>query len=306
MDWWQAVILGFMQGITEFLPVSSSGHLILVRDLIGVNDGSYLLFDVLLHVATLFSIAVALYKDILKLFRPPFKILGFIVLASIPAMITGFLLKPLIETAFDGPKYLCFFFLATAILMFGAELIGKRMSIRAFFVQAAASIRKRFLKKNSGLESQKETNEVLSAANAAEDNINEEPPLTDLKLKNVVGMGLMQAAAIFPGLSRSGSTLFGGIATGAKRSAAAKFSFFMSVPIILGAAVLSLADIVFPKDSVSTVMFEWHYILAMITAFVVGFFAIKLMLRLIAKADYKWFSLYLLVLSLITFFRYFL
>jgi len=276
MDWWQALILGITQGLTEFLPVSSSGHLIIARDLIGVGGGGYLIFDILVHVATLCAVAVVFLKDILKLFKPPFKILGFIALASIPAVITGFFLQSQIAEVFYDGTYLWIFFLFTAVLLFAAELIGKKTQITNCKVQIT----------------------------------NKDEFLAGLKLKHVVGMGLMQGLAVFPGISRSGSTLFGGIITKGKRETVAKFSFFMSVPVILGAALLEGIEAVASRGSgtaAAAAEIPWYgYALAMASAFIVGFFAIKLMLRVIAKADYKWFSLYLLALSAFTFFYYFL
>lgn len=247
MDIWQAIILGLTQGIAEFLPISSSGHLILVRRLMGI-EGEYLFFDVMMHVGTLFAIFVAFFKDILALFKPPFKTIGLIIVASVPAAIVGFLCNDLIGGIFSTGKYLCFFLMATAVLMLVTELVSKKRT--------------------------------------------ETKPLG---LKTAIAMGLMQGVGVFPGISRSGSTIFGGVVSGGDRKEVAKFSFFMSVPVILGSAVLELFDVSFAAV-------EWGCVIAgMLTAFISGLAAIKLMMKVIEKANYKWFGLYLAVISVLSF-----
>lgn len=242
-----------MQGLAEFLPISSSGHLVLAREIMGIS-GNYLLFDMLLHVGTLFAIFIVFFKDLLALFKPPFKTLGMIVLASIPAVIVGLVFDSQVEALFSGAKYICFFFLFTALLMLATEIIGKRVK---------------------------------------------EPK--EFTLKTALFMGVMQGIAVFPGISRSGSTIFGGTCAKTKREQVAKFSFFMSIPVILGGAVLELFDLG------GGAAVEWYCILGgMLASFISGLIAIKLMLKVIAKADYKWFSLYLLIVSVLTFVFYFL
>ncbi len=252
MNVWQAIILGLIQGIAEFLPISSSGHLILVRQLLGI-EGEYLMFDVMLHVGTLFAIFTVFFKDLIALFKPPFKTIGLIILASVPAVIVGLFASDLIDGVFQSGKYLCFFFLATAALMCATEFISKR------------------------------TKEVKP-----------------LGLKTAVFMGLMQGVGVFPGISRSGSTIFGGVAAKTERTEVAKFSFFMSIPVILGSAVLELVKVDFA-------VVDWlNIFVGMAVSFVSGLLAIKLMLKVIAKANYKWFGLYLFVVAVLTFIFLFL
>ena len=247
MKFWEAIILGLVQGLAEFLPISSSGHLVLVRELLGIQ-GEYLLFDVMVHVGTLFAIFIVFFKDILALFKPPFKTIGLIALASIPAVIVGLFLDDQIESLFSSGKYLCFFFLFTAVIMLLTEFLAKRTT--------------------------------------------ESKPLG---VKTAIAMGLMQGVAVFPGISRSGSTIFGGTVAKGDRAEIAKFSFFMSVPVILGSAVLQI----FKADFA---VIEWGNILiGMATSFISGLLAIKLMMKVIQKANYKWFALYLLVISILSF-----
>ena len=258
MEIWQALLLGLTQGLAEFLPISSSGHLVLMRDIMGVS-GNYMLFDIMVHVGTLLAVLVAFYKDILGLFKPPFKTIGLLALASIPAAIVGLLLNDTIEGFFSTAKYLCFFFLFTAALM----LVTEYLAVKRPYIERELPLRV--------------------------------APSVDVKAALL--MGGMQALALFPGVSRSGSTIFGGTVMRAKRTDVAKFSFFMSVPVILGSALLSIIDVA--KTGTTA---QWGVILAgMASSFVFGLLAIKLMMRLIEKANYKWFSLYLTVVAILSF-----
>ena len=119
MEIWQAIVLGLVQGITEFLPVSSSGHLIVCERWLGVEGG--LFFGVMLHVGTLIPLVAVYLKKILELFRPPFRKLGLLALASLPAALAGFLLGDWIDEVFFGGTYVIFGFLLTAVLLAAAE-----------------------------------------------------------------------------------------------------------------------------------------------------------------------------------------
>lgn len=258
MYWWQAMILGLVQGFTEFLPVSSSGHLILVRELMGLNDGSsYLLFDVMAHVGTLVAVVIVLYKPILELFKKPYKNLVMLIVATIPAVIIGFTCKDFIEKYFSTAKYLCFFFALTAVLMLVSELVAKR---------------------------------------------NKDPK--ELGWGGAVAMGLMQGIGVFPGVSRSGSTIFGGTVAGTDSKRIATFSFLMSLPVIAGSLLLSVIDV---AQSGAAAQVDWFgMFIGAASAFASGYIAVRAMLKLIAKANYKWFSAYLLVVAVLTFSFYFL
>lgn len=254
MKWFEALILGIVQGLGEFLPISSSGHLLLARDIMNL-EGNFLTFDIMLHVATLLAVFLVFFKELIALFKPPFKTIGLIIIASVPAVITGVVYALLDIEIFESAKYLCFFFLISAALMLACEIIGKRKKVNH-----------------------------------------------EINLKTAIAMGLMQSVAVLPGITRSGSTIFGGIAEGGERKSVAKFSFFMSIPIILGAAVFDLLGGTSGSENVEF----YCYVIGMAAAFLSGFFAIKFMLKLIAKANFKWFALYLFVLSIVTFFVYFI
>ncbi len=261
MVWWQAMILGLVQGFTEFLPVSSSGHLILVRELMGLNNGVNaqfnLMFDIMAHMGTLIAVVIVLFKPILDLFKKPFKRLAMLVVASIPAVIVGFTCKDYIEQYFSTAKYLCFFFLFTAVIMLVSEFLAKR---------------------------------------------NKSPQ--ELGWGGAVAMGVMQGIGVFPGVSRSGSTIFGGTVAGTDSKQVATFSFLMSIPIILGSLFLSVLD---AAQAGAMAQIDWFSIfIGAAAAFASGYFAVRVMLKLIAKANFKWFSLYLVVVAVGCFFGYFL
>ena len=258
MVWWQAMVLGLVQGLTEFLPVSSSGHLILTRELMGLNDGSsFLLFDVMAHVGTLVAVVIVLYKPILELFKKPYKNLVMLIVATIPAVVIGFTCKDIIEEYFSTAKYLCFFFAFTAVIMLVSEIVAKR---------------------------------------------NKNPK--DLGWGGAVAMGLMQGIGVLPGVSRSGSTIFGGTVAGTDSKKIATFSFLMSLPVIGGSLLLSIID-VGQAGALGSV--DWFSMfIGAATAFASGYIAVRVMLKLIAKANYKWFSLYLGIVAILTFSFYFL
>lgn len=258
MVWWQAMVLGLVQGLTEFLPVSSSGHLILTRELMGLNDGSsFLLFDVMAHVGTLVAVVIVLYKPIIELFKKPYKNLIMLIVATIPAVVVGFTCKDIIEEYFSTAKYLCFFFAFTAIIMLVSEIVAKR---------------------------------------------NKTPK--DLNWGGTIAMGLMQGLGVLPGVSRSGSTIFGGTVAGTDSKKIATFSFLMSLPVIGGSLLLSIIDVAQAGALASVDWFSMF--IGAATAFASGYIAVRVMLKLIAKANYKWFSLYLGIVAILTFSFYFL
>lgn len=255
---WQSIVLGTVQGLTEFLPVSSSGHLSLLHKLLGADFGGNELFvDIMLHVGTLFAVLVVMRKDILALFRKPFRTLLMLIVATIPAALVGYLCNDRIDDIFNGEGgllYLGLCFAVTAVMLIVCEVVSKRRKT-----------------------------------------------LYPLGWRSAVPMGLMQAIALFPGISRSGSTITAGVLSGAKREDVARFSFLMCIPIILGSALLSGYDLVKEPQAFSAVGTSGFIGIAfgIVFAAASGFLAIKFMLKIIAKADYKWFSLYLALLCVV-------
>ena len=260
MEIWQAIVLGLTQGLTEFLPVSSSGHLAFLMRVFGIQEGG-LFFSIILHLGTLVAVCAVYYKDIIELFKKPFKTLFFLVVASVPAAIVGFLLEDIVDEQLLGSTHLgiilAVFFTITATVLFTTEIIAKKRQ--------------------------------------------KELPLC---WRTVIPMGVAQAVAILPGISRSGSTICAGTIAGGKSEEVAKFSFLMSIPVILGSFVVSLAKGLYKGeiqqdfiDNGST--YGWCIALGFIISAVAGLIAIKVLLKLIQKANYKWFSVYLVLLAIV-------
>lgn len=262
MEIWQAVVLGLVQGLTEFLPVSSSGHLAFFQNVLNVSAQNAQFVSLVFHLGTLVAVCAVFFKDIITLFKKPFKTLGFLILASVPAVVTG-----LLAGVFDldywfydwewSAVILALCFLVTAAVLYITEVYAKSRQ------------------KN-----------------------------LPLCFKTVIPMGLAQAVAIFPGISRSGSTICAGILSGGKSGDVAKFSFLMSVPVILGGFVLELGKGLMDGSLAADVSAGGAtYGIAIALGFAVsaisGLFAIKVMLKAIKNANYKWFSLYLLVMALL-------
>lgn len=261
MEIWQAIVLGLVQGLTEFLPVSSSGHLSFFQNVLNVSTQNAQLVALIFHLGTLVAVCTVFFKDIVALFKKPFKTLGFIVIASVPAAIFGVIasLCDLDYWFYDwewSAVLLAICFLVTAAALFCTEI----------YVKGRQNV-------------------------------------LPLKLKVVIPMGIAQAIAIFPGISRSGSTICAGSFAGGKSEEIAKFSFLMSVPVILGGFVLELGKgVVDGSLQADFALGGTHYAVAIALGFVVsavsGLFAIKVMLKAIQKANYKWFSLYLVLLAI--------
>ncbi|MDE5897192.1 MAG: undecaprenyl-diphosphate phosphatase, partial [Clostridia bacterium] len=251
-----------VQGLTEFLPVSSSGHLSLLQRLLGfdLEGGSMTLVNVMLHVGTLISVCAVFWRDILALFKKPYRMLFMLAVATLPAGLVGLLFHSEIDALFAGESGLIFLavcFFLTAVVLLSAEFAAKRRKRHA-----------------------------------------------DLNWGNTLAMGFAQALALFPGISRSGSTIAAGTFAGAKPEKLAKFSFLMSVPVILGGFILEVKGLIFPAQGAALAV-GWNEAIGMLfgVAFAAasGYFAIRFMLGIIGKGNYKWFSFYLVLLSLTCF-----
>ncbi len=208
MDILQAILLGFIQGATEFIPVSSSGHLVLVPWLLGWSEPG-LVFDTVVHWGTLVAVLVYFWRDWWSLITawlrgllrwdwrdPQARLMWLLILGSVPAAIIGFFLESFFESLFGQPAWVSVFLLVTAGLLVLAEWLGRR------------------------------TRQVA-----------------DLRWRDALVIGLGQAAAIAPGISRSGATMSAGLFRGVERAAAARFSFLLATPVILGAGLLQLLDL---------------------------------------------------------------
>jgi undecaprenyl-diphosphatase len=241
MNYIWSLVLGILQGFTEFLPVSSSGHLVLVQSLIPGFSQPGVLFDVCLHFGTLFAV-LFFFKE--KLFKLSFKYILYIIVATIPAVIVGFFLKDYIHSLFSS-----------------VEVVGVALIVTGLL--------------NYLTYKHKEEKKSLD-------------------YKKSIFVGLMQAFAIIPGVSRSGSTIFAGVKSGLSSEDAAEFSFLISVPAIIGANILEIYSNWGEKINYIP------YIIGFIAAFVSGIFAIKLVLKFLEEKKFKIFAFYCLALGIIT------
>lgn len=261
MEFLSIIILGIIQGIAEFLPISSSAHLIIFRDLFGIGTGLSenlnLTFDLALHFGTLLSIAVFFFKDFINMITKGFtkgikddegKILWYLVIATIPAAIAGLLFEDVIENAIRGN----FLIIALAlgimgIIIYMADRIGKT--------------------KNS---------------------------IKKMSIKDAFLIGCSQVFALIPGFSRSGTTIAAGRTLGLNREDAAKFSFFLSAPVVCGALLLELLD----KTVWSLIIANLGtFILGIAISFITGLLCIKYLLKYLQKHNFKIFMIYRLILS---------
>lgn len=267
MEWWQAIILGLVQGLTEFLPVSSSGHLMIVRELTGVNAEGFLDFTVAVHFATVLSTLVVFWKVIWNLLKGVLKFkyndetdyaLKLIV-SMVPIAIVGFFFKDSVESLFgDSLTTVAVCLLVTAALLLFSELFTKKVHFEN--------------NHRNGIS-------YLQAF--------------------IVGLG--QSLAVAPGLSRSGTTIATGLVSGVKRENMAQFSFLMVLVPIVGEQLLDVLDMVKGDVAVDGGVGVFALIIGAVAAFFSGLFACKAMVALVKKASLSWFALYCAVVSIIIF-----
>ncbi len=242
----QSIILGIVQGLGEFLPISSSGHLIVIPWLLGWQEHT-LSFDVMLHAGTLFAVVIYFWKDWLGVLKGKF--LWYIILASVPGAIIGKLLEEKAETVFRNP------------LLIAGTMGGFAIIFYLF---------DRFSKKTRGLNALNLTDSIL--------------------------IGISQALAIVPGISRSGITIACGLGLRLNREASAKFSFLLSAPIIFGATVLKIKGIfVLANDGQQAVSLLLGFIVSAVT----GFLAIHYLLGYVKKHTFNIFVAYRILFSII-------
>ncbi|MGI6239678.1 MAG: undecaprenyl-diphosphate phosphatase [Christensenellales bacterium] len=249
----EAFILGMVQGLTEFLPVSSSGHLLILQRAFGLHaeGGGMLLLNILLHVGTLVAVLVVYRARILHMLRHPVQSeLKWLVVATIPAVIAALTIN--FDEAFEG-KFIVWSFYLTSLVLVVSGFIAEQ--------------RRRQKKQHK-----------------------------EVRWQDAAAMGVMQAVAILPGLSRSGSTIAGGLASGLTRKRAADFSFLMSIPAILGSVVFELKGIL-EMGAAGSAASPGAIIVGILSAMVFGFLAIKLMLWIVRRISLNWFALYTFLLG---------
>ncbi len=255
MSFWHALILGIVQGLTEFLPVSSSGHIELAKGVlkIPIEDGN-LLMTVVVHFATALSTVVIFRKDIAQIFKGLFQFknneqLQFslkIILSMIPAAFVGLMFDDIIDGFFEGQFMLVgFMLIITALLLYFADKA-------------------------------KNTNK-------------------DVSFLNAFVVGVAQAIAILPGISRSGATISASVLLGIDRSAAARFSFLMVVPLILGKMAKDVMSDEFTTVGIGTM----PLVVAFIAAFITGLFACTWMIALVKKSKLTYFAVYCVIVGIL-------
>ena len=269
MDWWQALLLGIIQGLTEFLPVSSSGHLMIFKELLGVDGEGFLDFTVAVHFATVLATIVVFWGAIWQLLKGFFQFkyndetdyVCKILVSLIPVALVGFLLKDQVDALFSGSlKQVAVGLCITALLLLVSDQVGKR-------IKAPKA---------------KDTRNGISYGQAA-----------------IVGVA--QAFAVGPGVSRSGSTIATGLLSGVKREVMAQFSFLMVLIPIIGEQSLDLLKVAMGKEVFGSGVGPVALIVGFVAAFFAGLFACKVMIAIVRKAKLTWFAAYCLLVALLIF-----
>ena len=260
MELIKAVVLGIVQGLTEFLPISSSGHLVIGSELLDFQEKG-IAFDVFLHLGTLLAVVLVFRKEILGMIVAPFLYLKgergdgvmhdlrwdlYVIISVLPAVVVGLFFKDTIEQMFSSLALVFVMLLVTGMLMVSSRYL-----------------------RSKGL---------------------------TLQGRHALIIGCAQAMAILPGLSRSGSTIFTGMALGLDRQLVARFSFIMSIPAILGSMVLQLGDLIENPPTSSAFI---NIAAGTGASALAGYFAIILLLDIVRRNRLEWFGYYCLLLGLI-------
>jgi undecaprenyl-diphosphatase len=286
MDWLQALILGIIQGLTEFLPISSSGHLIIGKEILGLEAADNIAFETVVHCATVLSTITILRKEIaillLKLFKlewnPETKYIGMILLSMIPVMVVGLFFKKNVEQLFgEGLTLVGAMLLVTAVLLALSSILPSVLT-DGTKVQKFKSSRFKFLYKlprPSGTPSKFEGDVVN---------------IKSIGWGSAFLIGIAQAVAVLPGLSRSGATIATGLLCGVKKEEVAKFSFLMVLIPILGETALGAikGDFSAAVSGIPTISF----VIGFLVAYLCGCFACKFMIELVKRTNLLWFAIY--------------
>ena len=257
MSWWEALVLGIIQGLTEFLPVSSSGHLEIGQALLGTAGEENLIFAIVVHTATVLSTLVILWKEVAQLFKGTFTTMkwnedknyvAMILVSMIPVFIVGMFFKEQVEAFFGSGLLLVGICLCvTAVLLYLSEWLSKRRAGMGH----------------------------------------------EVGYKDAIIIGLAQAVAVLPGLSRSGTTIATGLLCGVKKESVTKFSFLMVLIPILGEAFLELLDIL--SGEVVSSLGIVPMVVGFVAAFVSGCLACRFMINIVRRQKLVYFAVYCLV-----------
>ena len=261
-----AILVGIIQGLTEFLPISSSGHLCIMQNMFGMEDveTNYFVFDILLHLATLIAVCIVFWRDILNLIRAFFSLLRkatshrlheldpdermviMLIVATLP-LVAAVFLKDYVEIIYGYTKAIGAFLIFNGLVLFISDFLARG---------------------DKGAE--------------------------NAKYSDALVVGLCQLCALLPGLSRSGSTITGGLLCGFRRDYAVKFSFILSIPAIIGANILAVPELFetpVPKSDI------FAYICGMAAALLTGIAAMKLLMYISKKSNFRVFSIYCVIVG---------
>lgn len=288
MEWFEAILLGLLQGLTEFLPVSSSGHLQIGKELLGIDTSGDLVFEVVVHAATVLSTIVVFRKQIWELLKSLFVKDGLFRSIAHPSKFndgTDYVLKILLSMI---PVFIVgMFFKDTVEGLFGSSI---HVVAGALLVTAALLL----LSDNAG----KIFGRCCRRCKCAEaDAVSDKGRRNGISYWQAFVVGLGQAIAVIPGLSRSGTTIATGLLCGVKRDVVAQFSFLMVLIPILGEAFLEIVG----GDMASSTVGALPLVLGFISAFVAGLFACRVMIALVKKTKLGWFALYCAVVAVLIF-----
>jgi len=262
MDILKVIILGIVQGLTEFLPVSSSGHLVLAAELLNFHEEG-VAFEVFVHLGTLLSVLIVFRQDVIKMILAPFQFLSsrfenketkqylfwdlYIIVGTIPAAIIGLSFKSKIEESFSNILLVIIMLAITGTILLLSRFIPKKNQ--------------------------------------------------DMTIVKSLLIGVSQAFAILPGISRSGSTIVTGIFLGINKENAARFSFLLAIPAILGASVIKLKDLLAMETYSIPII---YLLIGAIVSFISGYFAILWLLDIVKKGKLEWFALYCYLIVVIS------
>lgn len=270
MDWLQALLLGLVQGLTEFLPVSSSGHLMIVRELLGVDGEGFLDFTVAVHFATVLSTLTVFFKPIRGLvsgllrfsYNDETDYVLKLIVSMVPVAVVGLFLKDEVEALFESSlTTVAAFLLATAVLLLLSDIYGRKHIHRDL-----------------------PSPQVRQSRNG-------------LSFWQALAVGVSQSFAVAPGLSRSGTTIATGLLCGVRRDVMAQFSFLMVLVPILGEQVLDLVGSLSGESSPGVGVGLSSLALGFAAAYASGLLACRAMIALVRKARLSWFALYCLIVS---------
>ena len=271
MELFKAIILGFIQGVAEFLPISSSGHLAIFKNVLGFDTDTGLLFDVLLHLGTLAAVFVVFRKDIWELIKEGFAIIGQFFKSLFGCLFKKQKWQPVVTTPYR--RFVMMVIVSTILTgIMGIVLEGAINAASATLIVPGILL---LLNGVQLLISDRLPDGALTEANAP--------------FGKAVIVGIAQGIATFPGISRSGTTITACLACGFKREFAVKYSFIMSIPAILGALVLELMDFSPEMLSGSDMV---NYLIGTLVSAVVGYVCIKTMLVIVRGKKFKYFAYY--------------